>query len=269
MTAKRQRQVTHASVHLWRVDLNIRAEAEADFCKRLSPGEIAKAEGFVSPSARQRYIVARGSLRMLLGPFLNEPPQSIPIEVGHSGKPRIVGSGHGIRFNVSHSADLAMICIADCGDVGVDLESVRHVPSALAITRRHFSPTEASFVEEGGSAGTDGRFLLCWTRKEALVKAVGAGLSFDLRSFSVPLTSPGGIVPIDHPGGGPARRWLLLDVPLGGEHVAALALPASVLDHNAVRAPGPARARSGRPPDHCEEIDVLPLVSRAMSSSVV
>jgi 4'-phosphopantetheinyl transferase len=153
-----------------------------------------------------------------------------------------------------------MICIATCGDVGVDLEAVRRVPAAVALARRHFAPVEASFVEAGGASGADGRFLLCWTRKEALVKAIGAGLNLDLNSFVVPLASPGAVVPIDDPEGGATRRWLLLDVPLGDEHVAALALPASVADRGAIPAPGPC----GRPMDHCEEIDVPALISSAI-----
>lgn len=245
-------------MRLWRVDLDVGAETEEGLRDQLPPGDIAKSETFASAGARRRYVVTRGTLRTLLSSTLNEPPKSIPIQVGPNGKPYISGEGHGVHFNVSHSADTAMICVATCGDVGVDLESVREVPAAVALARRHFAPVEAGFVEAGGAAGAAGRFLLCWTRKEALVKAIGAGLDFDLRSFVVPLSSPGAVVPIDGPEGGGARRWLLLDVPLGDEHVAALALPASAADRGAIPAPGPAQALCDRPMDHCEEIDVPP-----------
>jgi 4'-phosphopantetheinyl transferase len=264
MRAKPNREAQRTWVRLWRVDLDVDAETEEGLREQLPPGDIAKSKAFASPGASRRYVVARGTLRTLLSSPLDERPRSVPIQVGQSGKPYVAGDGHGVHFNVSHSGDTAMICIATCGDVGVDLEAVRHVPAAVALARRHFAPGEASFVEAGGATGAAGRFLLCWTRKEALVKAIGAGLNLDLDSFVVPLTSPGAIVPIDDPEGGPTSRWLLLDVPLGDEYIAALALPASIADRGAIPAPRPAQAPGEQPMDHCEEIDVPPLISGAI-----
>jgi 4'-phosphopantetheinyl transferase len=264
MTKERHRNATLASVQLWRVDLDVRAEVEEEFHSELSAKEIQKAGDIASPSLRRRYIIARGTLRELVGSLLDERPRSIPIDAGPSGKPHIVGTEHGLHFNVSHSGDLAMICIADCGEVGVDVETVRHVPAAIAIAKRRFAPAEARFVEQDGLAGADGRFLLCWTRKEALVKAMGTGMSFDLRGLTVPLTSPSGIVAIQGRKGGPAKRWLLLDVPLCDGFVAAMALPASVMRHGVGPNSGFARVPSASRLDHCEEIDVRPLVSRAL-----
>jgi 4'-phosphopantetheinyl transferase len=195
---------TVASVRLWRVELDVGGEAEAGLREQLSPDEVARAERFAKPRDRSRFVVARGTLRALLGSFLDERPGAVPLEEGPSGKPRLADSEHGLHFNVSHSGDLALICIAECGEVGVDLEAVRPVPSAVPIARRYFTPEEASFVEgrrpdgDDGAAGVDRRFLFCWTRKEALAKAVGAGLSLDLRGFAVPL---------DPEGSGPGARW--------------------------------------------------------------
>jgi len=216
-------------VHLWRVELDVGAEAEAKLREELASDEIARAEGFASARARRRFVVARGTLRVLLGDLLGERPGSVPIEVGPGGKPRLADAGHRLGFNVSHSGDLALICIAEGVEVGVDLEALRPVPGAVEIAQRRFAPAEARFVEEGEAAEVDRRFLTCWTRKEALAKATGAGLSFDLRSFAVPLDKPNGIVSLESPGGEKAQRWSISDVPIGDEHVAALALPASVL----------------------------------------
>jgi 4'-phosphopantetheinyl transferase len=217
--------VAIAPVHLWQVELDVGAEAEAELRAELTADEIARAEEFASPAARRRFVVARGTLRVLLGDLLGESPRSIALEEGPSGKPRLAGAGQRLGFNVSHSGGLALICIADGFEVGVDLEHLRPVPDAVEIARRRFAPEEARFVEKGGAAEVDRRFLTCWTRKEALTKALGAGLSFDLRSFAVPLDEPRGIVSLAAPGGERAQRWSILDVPLGEEHVAALALP--------------------------------------------
>jgi 4'-phosphopantetheinyl transferase len=216
-------------VHLWRIGLDVGAEAEAQLLEELAADEVARAEEFGSAQARRRFVVARGTLRGLLGDLLGERPRSIAIEEGASGKPRLAGAGRRLGFNVSHSGDLALVCIAEGVEVGVDLEHLRPVPDAVAIARRRFAPAEARFVEEGGTGGVDRRFLTCWTRKEALAKAVGAGLSFDLRSFAVPLDEPRGIVSLDAPGEEGTQRWSIFDVPMGDEHVAALALPGVML----------------------------------------
>lgn len=262
MTTGHHRKATRASVQLWRVDLEVRPEVEAEFHDRLLPREAQRAEGIANASARRRYIVTRGTLRELLGSLLDEDPRSVPIDAGPSGKPHLAGPNRRFQFNVSHSRDLAMIAITDCFDVGVDLESLRHIPSAVALARRHFAPAETNFVERGAPTEADDRFLRCWTRKEALGKAMGTEVGFNLLRLPVPLASTGGIIPVDH--GGEVQHWVLLDVPLGGEYVAAMALPAAVVRHSVGLAPEFARAQSRhRHLDHCEEIDVLPLLSRA------
>lgn len=244
-------------LHLWRVDLRVGAELEARLRDALAPDELARAEALASARARSRFAVARGTLRTLLGSALGESPQSVRIETGASGKPRLAGDGRRLGFNVSHSGDLALICFADGLKVGVDLEAIRPVPSAVEIAKRRFAPEETRYVEEGASTDVDRRFLLCWTRKEALAKAVGTGLNLDLQSFAVPLASPAGIVSLAGPSKGGEQRWLLVDVPMGSEYVAALALPASVMDAAGMAPPNPTLTASVQLA-HCEEIDVRP-----------
>lgn len=251
---------------LWRVGLDVRAEAEARLRRELAPAEIEAAERFVSRQARSRYVVARGTLRVLLGSLLGERPGSIPIELGASGKPRLAGSAPRLGFNVSHSDDLALICIAEGVEVGVDLEAVRPVPDAVAIARRRFIPAEARFVEEEERTDVDRRFLLCWTRREALAKATGAGLSFDLRSLAVPFVEPSGIVSLEVHGNERAQHWLISEVPLGEEHVAAVAVPAAALGEGGDPTPSPARAPNGFQLAHCTEIDLPPPIAKAMGS---
>lgn len=243
-------------MRLWRVELDVEADAEERLRGELAPDEIDRAKELAGAQARRRFVVARGTLRVLLGDLLGAPPRSIPIETGPGGKPRLARTERQLHFNVSHSGDLALICIADGFEVGVDIERLRLVPDALAIARRRFTPAEARFVEEGDASDVDRRFLLCWTRKEALAKATGAGLSFNLRSFTVPLEEPGGIVPLAGPDDKREQRWSVLDVPMGPEHVAALALPASVLSNGEAI---PKSTHSAVEMDHCQEIDVQPL----------
>ena len=216
---------TLAPLRLWRLELDVEAGIEAELRRTLSSEELARAEAFADRKARRRYAVARGTLRELLGSLLGERPGSVPIEEGPRGKPRLAGAGQELHFSVSRSGDVALVCIAGGRAVGVDLEALRPVPSAVAIARRRFAPAEARFVEEGGPAETDRRFLRCWTRKEAVAKAIGTGLDIDLRGFIVPLGRSGGVVSAGD-SAHPAAGWLVADVAVGDGHVAALAMPA-------------------------------------------
>lgn len=255
--------MTSCPARLWRVDLSAAADG-ASLCEELSPAERERADGLASASVKRRFVIARGTLRRLLGSLLDEAPRSLPIEAGATGKPRLAGK-RGLRFNLSHSGDLAIVCIASQSEVGVDLESIRPVASAAAIARRRFSTAEANFVEHGEPSEVDRRFLLCWTRKEALGKALGTGITFDLLRLAVPLAPPGGIVSIDVPEGS-VERWLLADIPLGTGHLATLALPAAAVRHSASTS---SKLPQGPVPelDRCEEIDVGALVSRVASAS--
>jgi len=246
--------VASLQVRVWRVELDVGADAEERLREKLAPDEMARAEGFANARGRRRFVVARGTLRTLLGGLLEERPQTLPIEAGPGGKPRLADAELRLHFNVSHSGDLALICIAEGFEVGVDLERLRPVPSGVEIAKRRFATAEARFVEKGGTTDGDRRFLLCWTRKEALAKAMGSGLSFDLLSFAVPLEETGGIVSLGTPGDGRRQRWLLLDVPIGSKYVAALALPA--MDTPLTAPSSSTLTAASVQLDHCEEIDV-------------
>lgn len=253
-------------MRLWRLELDIGPEAAAALLAVLPAAEAARAAGFADPEARRRYTVTRGVLRTLLGSLLGERSQSLSIETGPSGKPRLAGTRRRLDFNVSHSGELALICVAAPGPVGVDLERVRPIPSAIAMARRRFAEAEARFVEEGDPAGADRRFLRCWTRKEAMLKAIGTGLDFDLAGFTVPLTEAGGRVSTSGFGSSPVERWLLLDVPLDQEHVAALALSASAAEGGAGLAEELAQFEPADGLEHCEEIDLREPLARAAAS---
>jgi phosphopantetheinyl transferase len=253
----RPQETTLDFVRLWRVNLDVRPEVETRLCDLLCHREVQRAEDIQSPSVRRRYVVARGTLRQLLGSLLDRPPRSLAIEPGPAGKPRLVGAGDTLRFSLSHSADMAMIGVSSSDEVGVDLEHLRPIPAAAGIARRLFSRREADFVGDGGPSCAAKRFLLCWTRKEALGKALGSGLSFDLLRLEMPLASGGGAVSVEGFTGGSAEPYHLLDVPLGSEQVASLAMASSHPGVTGTLVLPRHRFES----DNCSEVGPMPTVS--------
>jgi 4'-phosphopantetheinyl transferase len=132
-------------------------------------------------------------------------PANVPIEYDAAGKPKlpsslppIGGSPDAIvtsldaRFNLTHSAELALIAVALGCDVGIDVERLRTVPHLEQIARRYFHPTEASEIMAAPVAGRSTNFLRCWTGKEAVLKAVGLGVSAAFDRLQVPVSEHGG-----------------------------------------------------------------------------
>jgi 4'-phosphopantetheinyl transferase len=119
-----------------------------------------------------------------LGRSLQIEPREIQFVAGAQGKPAIAG---GPEFNLAHSGDVALIALARDRAVGVDVEQVRAMPDADGIAARFFSAGEQAALAALPAAERQAAFFNIWTRKEAFIKATGAGLSFPLDGFTVSL----------------------------------------------------------------------------------
>ena len=204
------------------LDTDPRDDRELDAL--LAAGERVRAASFKFPHLRRRYRVGRATLRCALGARTGRPPSSLALETGPQGKPAL---RNGPVFNASHAAGRLLLAIAPEGRLGVDIELLHRVDDLEAISRQNFAEDEREAVLATPLAERDRAFLEIWTRKEALIKAIGGGLSIPLRSFSVSLvTRPGSLLHrLDLPGETPAQ-WCLravADVPGAPEAAAALA----------------------------------------------
>jgi 4'-phosphopantetheinyl transferase len=133
---------------------------------------------------RERYAVAHTNLRRILGAYLNRPPEKICFRANRFGKPELAGEAS-LNFSLSHCRSMAVLAVAHGQPVGVDVEDVRPVEPGVA--DMHFSAIELSHLKRlHGDAWLSG-FYRCWTRKEAILKAEGVGLSRALDSFDVGL----------------------------------------------------------------------------------
>lgn len=173
------------TVDLWRADLKMHVDGAEDIC---SAEELQRASRFMFAKHRKRYMAARGALRRVLGRYLNSCPAQIRLAKGAEGKPELAES-MGLRFNISHCDDEALIAISRNLEVGVDLELDRQLPDALSLARRFFATEEVAALESAEPARQVGAFFDCWTRKEACLKATGLGLTVDTRCFSVGIGS--------------------------------------------------------------------------------
>jgi len=210
------------AVHVWRVMLD-EASAGADLAI-LSPEERERASRLRTPLLQRRFVAARATLRSLLSLYLGKDPSTLSFAYGPNGKPAIAPPVP-IRFSVSHCRQLALVAIGSGCEMGVDVEELVAIRDAEALARRFFSPAEAAAIDSMDPARRSAAFLGVWVRKEAVVKALGAGLSYPLREFEVPIgAADPSVVRTEHRLDGASRHWHVRDVPVGAGYVAALAV---------------------------------------------
>jgi len=178
------------TIHVWRASLVLEKVALERYASTLSQDENLRASRFLFPADRDHFVAARGILRELLGKYAASSPALLQFQYGAHGKPalRSEKGESSIRFNLSHSRGLAVYAFARNRELGIDLEPIRPEFAGEAIAERHFSPQELEEWHRLTPGLRAEAFFLCWTRKEAYVKARGEGLQIPLASFSVTLT---------------------------------------------------------------------------------
>ena len=207
--------------HVWCASLRPGEAALAAMRALLSADERERAGRFYFEKDRSAYAVARGLLRTLAGLYLDAPPERLRFDYTDYGKPYLAGGT--LRFNLSHSHEVALYAFTSGAEVGVDVEYVRPELAGAEIARRFFSPREVESLLALPSAEQAEAFFKCWTRKEAFIKAVGQGLSFPLERFDVSLAprAPAELLSVSGDER-EAARWFMRDVTPGPGYAAAL-----------------------------------------------
>ena len=175
-------------VHVWRARLYYQPSGLQYFETLLSRDEISRARRFRFPIHRNSFVSCRGILRLLLSRYLQTTPENINLELSEYGKP-FLAQHHAtnIRFNLSHSDDLALFALTRGRSIGVDLECIKPAIVEDSVPEQFFSPREVAVLRKIPRQHQPAAFFECWVRKEAYVKARGMGLSLALDSFEVSL----------------------------------------------------------------------------------
>ena len=209
-------------VHIWAVPLGRVRASSTELKNALSPDERARADGFAVDRPRHVFEASRAALRSLLGHYLDLSPDAVPMAMDPNGKPRLAAGD--LHFNVAHSGDLTLIAVTRGCEIGVDVELVRPVDRAHEIAARNFHVAEQAAIRAASAAELPAAFMRSWTRKEAVLKAVGVGLGYPLDAFeTLTQVSDGGWVDLPARASHPAVRCWLQDVRPCDDYVAAVA----------------------------------------------
>jgi 4'-phosphopantetheinyl transferase len=225
-------QLMPGAVHVWRLDLDLSCEAITALQSHLTEDELIRAARYRFDRHRRRFIACRGQVRRILARYLQEDAGRLSFEYGLKGKPILAAPWRRskIEYNVSHSHELALCAVALDRELGIDLEQLRTPYDFEGIASQFFAAEEVAVLNSLSEQSRLAAFFACWTRKEAILKAVGAGLSIPLNQVvvSVAPQEPAALLRFETESGDSHKWWMQNLEPSPG-YIGAIASPGSPL----------------------------------------
>ncbi|MDX1365024.1 MAG: 4'-phosphopantetheinyl transferase superfamily protein [Arenibacter latericius] len=175
-------------IHFYYADINDFISNVGVMQEWLTSDEKLRAGQFKFQTDQNRFIIARWLLRSLLSNYLEIDFGEVVFEYGEYGKP-FFNTNQNIKFNLSHSGDMIVFGFVKNFDIGVDVEVLKMDFDVMDIALKFFSKKEVGMLQSLPEQRREVAFYRCWTRKEAIIKAYGSGLSFPLDTFSVSMDS--------------------------------------------------------------------------------
>ncbi len=209
-------------IHVWRIPLDLPKWQIHELEQALSQDEELRADRFYFARHKRRYIAARGSLRKILGIYLDSDPESLLFSYSTKGKPSIPNGN--IFFNLSHSNELALCAISGNRLIGIDIEHLRPVNDIEGLSKRYFSHQEFQIIKSLPFEKKTETFYTIWTFKEAYLKAIGKGLEgLEQVEVSFSQEKPSGLLKINGRNLN-AKSWGVSRIKPAREYTAALAV---------------------------------------------
>lgn len=169
--------------HLWEIPLDISGINLNHWIQRLSSEEKKVAMRFQFEKHRRRYIISHVAMREIVSDYLNVSSSEVIVHVGEHGKPYL--ENNPLYFNLSHSHEMALLGLSFHGNVGVDIEYLNPKINFMNIAERYFTPEEVKQLKDIPPETRYQHFYLCWSAKEAYLKAKGIGIANHLKMFTL------------------------------------------------------------------------------------
>lgn len=215
-------QLSAAYIDIWFCQLQQLATDINKFYALLTDKECQRAERLKIEWQRQQFVITRGYLRQRLAWLIGTEPKAIAFTYLEHGKPVLNQQQQhsGITFNVSHTQGLALIAISQENSIGIDIETVNRSIDIEKLVQRFFSSAEQAEFNTLPAVLRTRAFFACWARKEAFIKATGAGIAYGLDNFDVtvdPEIQTPQIMTRNSAG-----LWSALDLPVGDDYMACV-----------------------------------------------
>jgi 4'-phosphopantetheinyl transferase len=217
-------------IQVWAINLTRAVDSVA-----LSADERMRAARLVMPDARRRFIRARTGLREVLANVTGADAAALTFGISEQGKPSLTGMTNAPHFNLAHSGELALVAVSN-RPIGVDAEQVRPLANMAQMAGMSFTDEERAALWTLDEAARTEAFFRLWTRKEAVMKAHGAGFRLS-KAFSLPVDRANreetalypALVPLD------GKLFAVRDVDVATGFVAAVAVETNSADKTDLR----------------------------------
>jgi 4'-phosphopantetheinyl transferase len=150
----------------------------------LSEEEQTKAGKFHFEKDHQAYVIAHGLLRMILADYTGISPNKLLFSKSPTGKPFVSTLSACCYFSLSHTGGVALVAVNKSTEVGTDIEVINQDFTWTEVALNYFTPHELKQLTDNQSASLL-LFYTYWTRKEAFLKAIGAGISDVMKSVEI------------------------------------------------------------------------------------
>lgn len=150
------------------------------FFDYLSAGESARADRFKHVSDYNCYVAVHGLLRIELSKRIGIKARLLKIAETDTGKPFL--PDYDLTFSLSRTKNMFAFVIGKKDQIlGIDIEQIKPEIDFKSIAMTYFGPEEQQSILSSKNIEDQKRtFFEIWTRKEALLKALGVGLNTDL-----------------------------------------------------------------------------------------
>jgi 4'-phosphopantetheinyl transferase len=216
----------YPAIHVFRAALDVLPAEQDILAECLSAPERERASHFRFENDRRKFIVRSGVRRHLLAKYLNTSAAQIAFKVTTFGKPSLDApyDQPGLHFNSSDSGERAVYALTLRRDLGIDIETLRPLPDADKLAQRYFSPAELRVLLAYSGVAREEYFFRIWSRKEAILKTVGVGLSGNLQrvDVSTPAETCEQWMPLQYDAGMPVM-WRDIDLESGYSAAVAVA----------------------------------------------
>jgi 4'-phosphopantetheinyl transferase len=192
MLSLRQHQLRRPPVVLDAIDLYLVPLAEChDEADVLDTDEQARAARFAFDRDRRRYVLAHVALRQVLAAYSGRSAKELCWIIGPNGKPKLADD-LSVQFSLSHSGDWALIAVSVAptmaAGIGVDLETPKQRQHIGDLASNICTPAERNVLGNIPASERELALLALWTRKEAVLKACGRGLTVPPNEIDVGIT---------------------------------------------------------------------------------
>jgi len=192
----------------------------------LDADERRRADAFRRVANRALFVAAHVERRRILARYLDGTDAAgLRFRVGPHGKPSLDGAALDLRFNLAHTDGLVLVAVGLGVEVGVDGERRSDRPVDDALLDVAFAPEERAAVRALDEPARRRAFFATWARREAYLKALGVGLTIPVEEAAVSV-DPDAPATVVRPWREARARFALVDLPVGDEWAAALAVEA-------------------------------------------